>query len=321
MSEKSEKNSWDLLDKSRKFKDNLLRLLREDKDVRQEIFSLVNTVERSTQIKENVLNQEDAADMHIEDSEKSEEFSDLIRKQEIEINNLKKECKNKELQFQLIKEDSLKKIKEYKHIVSELTEKNKQCESDKNKYFMALDTMDAKYKKLQQEYNQIETEMRQLKTESLNAVRCAESFQKNYGKLDDMYQKYLGLGENIQLGLQRVLSPDGNIAQTAEIFFGYGIQEDNLESLWSMIAMNYSDYDKVGKLQDLVNIFCYFLEIHKKVTYKIVNYFCPLEGEEYDERKHTRTSESNATGKIAKVILPGFEIGKNISKKALVYVQ
>jgi tryptophanyl-tRNA synthetase len=141
MSEKSEKNSWDLLDKSRKFKDNLLRLLREDKDVRQEIFSLVNTVERSTQIKENVLNQEDAAD-----SEKSEEFSDLIRKQEIEINNLKKECKNKELQFQLIKEDSLKKIKEYKHIVSELTEKNKQCESDKNKYFMALDTMDAKYK-------------------------------------------------------------------------------------------------------------------------------------------------------------------------------
>lgn len=109
MSEKSEKNSWDLLDKSRKFKDNLLRLLREDKDVRQEIFSLVNTVERSTQIKENVLNQEDAADMHIEDSENSEEFSDLIRKQEIEINNLKKECKNKELQFQLIKEDSLKK--------------------------------------------------------------------------------------------------------------------------------------------------------------------------------------------------------------------
>ena len=104
MSEKSEKNSWDLLDKSRKFKDNLLRLLREDKDVRQEIFSLVNTVERSTQIKENVLNQEDAADMHIEDSEKSEEFSDLIRKQEIEINNLKKECKNKELQFQLIKQ-------------------------------------------------------------------------------------------------------------------------------------------------------------------------------------------------------------------------
>ena len=117
MSEKSEKNSWDLLDKSRKFKDNLLRLLREDKDVRQEIFSLVNTVERSTQIKENVLNQEDAADMHIEDREKSEEFSDLIRKQEIEINNLKKECKNKELQFQLIKEDSLKKIKEYKHLL------------------------------------------------------------------------------------------------------------------------------------------------------------------------------------------------------------
>lgn len=83
-------------------------------------------------------------------------------------------------------------------------------------------------------------------------------FSKNYGKLDEMYQKYLGLGENIQLGLQRVLSPDGNIAQTAEIFFGYGIQEDNLESLWSMIAMNYSVYDNVGKLQDLVNIFCYF---------------------------------------------------------------
>lgn len=101
MSEKSEKNSWDLLDKSRKFKDNLLRLLREDKDVRQEIFSLVNTVERSTQIKENVLNQEDAADMHIEDSEKSEEFSDLIRKQKLRLIILRKNVKIKNYNFNL----------------------------------------------------------------------------------------------------------------------------------------------------------------------------------------------------------------------------
>ena len=47
----------------------------------------------------------------------------------------------------------------------------------------------------------------------------------------------------------------------------------------------------------------------------------PQVGTEFDERYHTRTQDSHVSGRIEKVILPGFTIGQNITKKPLVYVE
>ena len=102
---------------------------------------------------------------------------------------------------------------------------------------------------------------------------------------------------------------------------GHGIQENNIVALWESIATNYDVYDSYGKLQDLIDIFQYFLMMYRKISYKNIVVDWPNEGDIYDERFHTRTTTSNAVGKIQKVILPGFSIGKNITKKSLVQVK
>lgn len=289
------------------FKESLLKLLREDSDVENEILSLVHK-------KEDLKSENNLNEYTHEEVEVIEMSLDDCIKKDNEIKCLNKKCDDMAAQIHLLKVQCNKEINEYKEKISELNIEKQAIECDRNKYFKALENMDDRYKKIQNENDKIRLEAEKFKN-------YADDLQRNYGKLDEMYRKYLGLDGDIQIGLQRVLSPDGDMAQTAEIFFGYGIQEDNLEALWSTIAMNYIEYEKRGELQDMVNIFDYFIAIHKQVTFKPVNYWCPVIGEEYDERKHTRTSESNATGKITKVILPGFEIGKHISKKSLVCVR
>ena len=64
-----------------------------------------------------------------------------------------------------------------------------------------------------------------------------------------------------------------------------------------------------------------FLVLYKEITYKNIMIDWPNLGDPYDERFHTRTSSSNAVGRIQKVILPGFAIGKNIMKKSFVIVK
>ena len=153
------------------------------------------------------------------------------------------------------------------------------------------------------------------------ARKCVSEFKNNYGVLDEKYQLYLQLGDDIHRKLERVLSPNGRIAENAEIFLGYGVQEDNISVLWDVIAAGYHDLENAGKLNDMIEIFNYLFEVHKLISFKKVTYTMPEIGEEFDERKHSRASGSDATGEIVKVILPGFKIGNNIQKKALVYVK
>ena len=153
------------------------------------------------------------------------------------------------------------------------------------------------------------------------ARKCVSEFKNNYGVLDEKYQLYLQLGDDIHRKLERVLSPNGRIAENAEIFLGYGVQEDNIAVLWDVIAAGYQNLENAGKLNDMTEIFNYLFEVHKIISFKKITYTMPEIGEEFDERKHSRASGSDATGEIVKVILPGFKIGNNIQKKALVYVK
>lgn len=144
---------------------------------------------------------------------------------------------------------------------------------------------------------------------------------KNYDNLDRIYNLYLNLEPAVQRSLERILSPSERISDTAELFLSYGVQEGNVVALWDAIATDVMLYEREYCLDDLCIIFRYFLELHKSVSFKKTEIFDVEPGELYDERYHTRTSNSSATGKIRRVILPGFSIGKNITKKALVILE
>ena len=175
--------------------------------------------------------------------------------------------------------------------------------------------------KLISDYNKIAGKYKNIKNELEVARKCVSEFKNNYGVLDEKYQLYLQLGDDIHRKLERVLSPNGRIAENAEIFLGYGVQEDNIAVLWDVIAAGYQNLENAGKLNDMTEIFNYLFEVHKIISFKKITYTMPEIGEEFDERKHSRASGSDATGEIVKVILPGFKIGNNIQKKALVYVK
>ena len=59
--------------------------------------------------------------------------------------------------------------------------------------------------------------------------------------------------------MERILNPATETSEKPEIFLAYGIQENNIVALWESIATNYDVYDSYGKLQDLIDIFQYFL--------------------------------------------------------------
>lgn len=159
------------------------------------------------------------------------------------------------------------------------------------------------------------------KNKQNKVIQEYDDYRLKYDNLDSIYKKYLNLGDVIIKRMERILNSSQGVSKTPEIFMAYGIQENNIVALWESIATNYTLYDSCGKLQDLIEIFQFFLELYKEIAYKNIVINWPQPGETYDERIHTRTMSSNVVGKIQKVILPGFSIGKSITKKAVVLVQ
>lgn len=105
------------------------------------------------------------------------------------------------------------------------------------------------------------------------ARKCVSEFKNNYGVLDEKYQLYLQLGDDIHRKLERDFE-----AQSAELlkmlrfFLGYGVQEDNIAVLWDVIAAGYQNLENAGKLNDMTEIFNYLFEVHKIISFKKITY-------------------------------------------------
>lgn len=181
--------------------------------------------------------------------------------------------------------------------------------------------IESKNKKLEIEYNELYVQSQKEKENFHNLSEQINVYRKNYSSLENIFEVYNSLGTDIYEQLERVLNATKNKAETIEELYSFGVQEGNIIALWDIIATNISKYETNGKLDDLVFIFNYFFDKYSKVSYKPIEMYEAKVGDMYDERIHTRTSESNAIGIIEKVILPGFSIGRNISKKALVRVR
>lgn len=322
-------------------RDDILSLLSCDLDIRNAIKGIVREVIHQ----ENLVISSDREDISIngemqsansefllnepEDSKKQKRTQIMNLRKELEDrknenNSLKEEVRQRKTQIISLqkelddkKEENNRLKDEVRHIRTQIISSQKELEDRKNEN----NELKEENQKLVSDYNKIAGKYKNIKNELEAARKCVSEFKNNYGVLDEKYQLYLQLGDDIHRKLERVLSPNGRIAENAEIFLGYGVQEDNIAVLWDVIAAGYQNLENAGKLNDMTEIFNYLFEVHKIISFKKITYTMPEIGEEFDERKHSRASGSDATGEIVKVILPGFKIGNNIQKKALVYVK
>lgn len=203
-------------------------------------------------------------------------------------------------------------------INSSLEEKNKNMDAENELLRKQILEYQKKLKEQEQTYSK---EISRLQADIGKFEKNRKYLLNNYNKLDKIYSLYLNLDASIQKDLERILSPSGKISDTADLFMAYGVQEGNVIALWDIIAANTLRYEQKYCLDVLCDIFQYFLKLHCSVSFKKTEIFEVEIGIMYDERYHTRTSNSSATGKIKNVILPGFTIGKNIAKKALVVLE
>lgn len=292
-----------------KSRETLLQLLRGDSEIREEIKKIV--IEETEQNATNALMEQeiDNSDHSVQNG-KLQYALEEIKNRDGEISSLKFDVTEKENKILKL----LKREKEHKDEINNLIIENQHLKKE-------IENLTNKNQLLHNNIDEIKTENKKLANELENVSKYAKELKTNYSVLDEKYRLYLQLGDNIQRKLQRVLSPDGEKAQKAEIFLGYGVQEDNIAVLWDVIAANFKELEEVNKLNDMINIFNYLFNICKAVSFKNISYEMPEIGDEFDERRHSRTSGSSAIGNIEQVILPGFKIGNNIQKKALVCVK
>lgn len=131
--------------------------------------------------------------------------------------------------------------------------------------------------------------------------RQFETFKERYGQLDHYYQMYLGLGDEIHRNLGRILSAAG-----PEDFLCWGVQWGNIEMLWESMdtGLSRGQYteEAFGALEE---IFDYFFELHRNMTgtYERLD---TKAGEEFDSRFHKRSGDSQASGRISRVLLRGY---------------
>lgn len=203
---------------------------------------------------------------------------------------------------------------ENKIMKNKLCEMQKKLEGKEVEMQRSIESKDAEYQALLEKYHIC-------KDNYDSIMNKYNDFKLKYSDLDLIYCKYLSLGSSVIRKLERVLNSGIEPCGSPELFLAYGIQENNIVALWESIATNIDFYNSEGKTGILIDIFEYFINSYKEVTFKSVTINRPDEGDTYDERIHTRTASSNAIGEIQEILLPGFSIGKNITKKALVVVK
>lgn len=282
-----------------KVKQILIELLLNDSQVIHLVQEIANT---------NIVNSEKDTIVNVVNSEKDtnhdlnqqEDNSLLISELEGKIELVTKEKCSLQEEVRQLKEELLK-------VTQKLEEKEEKLVAKEKALITSIEKME-----------KIELDSR------ATVEKMQEKYQKlakSYVNIDEIYYKYLNLGEYIIGKMERILNATSDRTESADIFMAFGAQENNIVALWESIATNFENYESEGKTEDLIDIFRYFLDVYKQVTYKSIHIEEPCIGDSYDERKHTRTSSSTAVGKIEKVILPGFSIGKNITKKALVIIK
>ena len=249
------------------------------------------------------------------------DISDAIKNVFVNSKTNKSELKNYESVLKNQIDDFNLQLQEERQERESIENENKKLRSKIHDVTKQLEYKEDEMEEKDSEYHALKEKYNICKDRYDSIVEKYNDIKLKYSELDMIYSKYLSLGSEVIAKLERVLNKGVSPCDNAELFLAYGIQESNIVALWESIATNIDYYNKEGTTETLIEIFEYFITLYKEVTFKNVTINRPNEGDLYDERFHTRTVSSNAVGRIQEVILPGFIIGKNITKKSLVIVK
>jgi phage shock protein A len=300
-------------DKLAKTKNFVLHLLQNDVEIQNEILKIVSKNERQAGAG---YEQNDECN-----DGRADELESECKRVNREYNALLLEHRKLKTRFETLEGENKESVGRYTQVLSLYKELEDSYNNLKQENACLSKQLAEQNRSIQEKDSLHEEQLRQLQSDKSKIEIEVERIHKNYGRLDDVYSKYLALESSVQKKLERVLSPTDKISDSAELFFAYGIQENDVLALWEVICTNVNMFEQEKCLDDLCGIFNYFLRLYTNISFKETTISVPKKGDAYDERYHTRTPDSAATGEIQKVILPGFTIGKNITKKALVVVK
>ena len=280
----------------------LLKALRNDEEVKAAVIDIVKEYFANHR-KQQKIALDDGANANITENENVDretetikELKKIIQEIEKEKENLQEEVNNQKRQIFQNAELQLKKETEIEDYKKNLSNREKELEKTG-------------------------TQLEKTRTELEKTTKELEKLQNKYQKIDEVYQLYLNLSSVMHSRLKRVLNPGDQPCESAEVFLAYGVQEGNIIALWDVINLQATNNHGTEELESLLKIFEYFFQLFKEVSFKKVEAYRPQIGTEFDERFHTRTSNSHVSGRIQRVVIPGFAIGQSITKKPLVYVE
>lgn len=273
----------------------LLKALRNDDEVKAAVIDIVKEYFANHRKQEKTA-LDDGANANITENENVDREAETIK----ELNKKIQEIEKEKGQLQ-------KEVTNQKEQILQNAELQLQKETEIEDYKNDLNNREKELEKTGTQLEKTRTEL--------------EKLQNKYQKIDEVYQLYLNLSSVMHSRLKRVLNPGDQPCESAEVFLAYGVQEGNIIALWDVINLQATNNHGTEELESLLKIFEYFFQLFKEVSFKKVEAYRPQIGTEFDERLHTRTSDSHVSGRIQRVVIPGFVIGQSITKKPLVYVE
>ena len=160
--------------------------------------------------------------------------------------------------------------------------------------------------KSQAENSELREKLKQSQKKYEGQITISDYYIKTYEGLEQSFRQYQQLEDTIKEDIRRVICAKDSIS-----FLACGSQWSNIEALWEHISFHIYDYKK-EQLEQLIAIEDYFFEVYEGIRDNYIR-LSVNEGEEFDEEYHTRTSDSQVSGKITEVILRGYK-GKTNGK-------
>ena len=190
----------------------------------------------------------------------------------------------------------------------------KECEAEASR---KLEEIQQKYvallSQMQSELNRakdIAKEYEYLKNQTEEKYREAEMIYAIYSSLDDTQMKWF----------DRVLHGDDSRTDSPIALIVWATQKENLISMWEIITSHMAEIMDNNQSETFYTLFEACFHLYATTTRGKTFLITPRVGMEYDPLIHIKTADSRSSGRITKVIFPGYCIG-NENNKPIVKVE
>ena len=242
-----------------------------------EQYYLQDNVNNSIDIETSNKNHKKLKKLTKDNEELANENYELTKKNEELMNNIHK------LQYE--KECIQAKIKEYEY----------EIENYRNKPIKYL----SRIKECKAELVRVEDELDNVNETNKNLLKEVKSYQLKYKNIEEVYNDYISIDEEIKNGFKNLIDTKNIIA-----FIISGTDSDNLRFIWERIGIYIEKYDKdtIGKLKRTFDL---FFEIFNSVHHLYTRIDTSI-GDKFDMEIHSKVKDSKVSGAVTEVLFEGY---------------